>query len=517
MRPDDDGPAVIEGSGSGVSIEPEAELSWFSGSVVAEPSDVVAEGSRLVDRGELARGGMASIRRAYDRNILREVAVKRVHPDSDRAIADASPLLLEEAQITGQLEHPNIVPIYDLGTGEDGAPLLVMRLIQGQTLTVVMREFWRGGRNPVVLREILEILLKVCDALSYAHSRGVVHRDLKPDNVMIGSHGQVYVMDWGCALLLAGSDAQLPAIRSRRSAANVVVGTAAYMSPEQARGLIDRVDERADVYSIGAILYQLLTGRPPHRAATMVDSVRFAQAGAVTPPDEVRPEIELPRGLVAITMRALAADPDERYPSIEGVRADLDRFVAGVDWFPRRRFGAGETIVREGDDAYTAYVIESGSCEVSRMVGGQRQVRTHLGPGDVFGETAILTDLVRTATVVATGDVVAIEITRSIFEHRIGAGSWLAMFIRTLARRFKETEQRLVTDAGHARRIAEAALTHLAIAGAAGADGQIEARWSPLRRGLVQVFGVDDAAIRQAIEAAPELVVDEQRDVVIRR
>jgi serine/threonine-protein kinase len=471
---------------------------------------------RLVDLGELAKGGMASVRRAFDRNIRREVAIKRLGaPDPD--VADAADFLVEEAQITGQLEHPNIVPVYDLGAGSDGAPMFVMRLVHGRTLTSVMRAYWKGGRNPIELREILEVLLKVCDAVSYAHSRGVVHRDLKPDNIMIGTHGQVYVMDWGCALLLAGSDAHIPdGMRSRRGAPGILLGTAQYMAPEQARGEIDRIEPRSDVYGLGAILYQLLTERPPHRGPSFLESVRIAQLGQVAPPAEVRRGDDLPETLVAIAMRALAAEPEGRHGSVDELRGELERFVAGIDWFPRRRFAAGDSIVRQGDPAYTAYVIESGACDVVREVNGASSTIRQIGRGDVFGETAIFTDMVRSASVIAVGDVVAIEITRSAFEHRIGSESWLGKFMRTLAHRFRDTERRLdrLGATSLFARVTDATLVHLHAAGVPGAAGRIQVAWSPVRESLARVLGVDETLVEEAILGSSELVIDFDLDLV---
>jgi serine/threonine-protein kinase len=516
-----------------IALEPEAELSWFTGALDAMDSQEPGvhrpgkpppvprprpnhKTGRLMDLGELAKGGMASVRRAFDRNIRREVAIKRLGAP-DPQVADAAEFLVEEAQITGQLEHPNIVPVYDLGAASDGAPMFVMRLVHGRTLTTVMRSYWKGGRNPIELREILEVLLKVCDAVSYAHSRGVVHRDLKPDNIMIGTHGQVYVMDWGCALLLAGSDAQLPeGVQSRRAAPNILLGTAQYMAPEQARGEIERVEPRSDVFGLGAVLYQLLTERPPHRGPNFVESVRIAQVGHVAPPTELRPELDLPGTLVDIAMRALAADPADRQPSVDDLKRELEHFVSGIDWFPRRRFADGESIVRQGEAAYTAYVIESGVCDVVRDVMGVRSTVRQISRGDVFGETAIFTDGVRSATVVAAGDVVAVEITRSAFEHRIGTESWLGNFMRTLAHRFRDAERRL--DALGATstfaRVVEATLVHLHAAGVPGPPGRIQVPWSPLRDSLVHHLGVDETLVDEAIFGSSELQINLDLDIV---
>jgi serine/threonine-protein kinase len=156
---------------------------------------------RFRDGGEIARGGMGSIRRVYDTLLRREVAMKVGDP-SNPTYAQTALRFMEEAQITGQLDHPNIVPVHDLGAGADSKGVFfTMKLVEGETLSLFIERMHRGDYDHRAIERFLEVFGKICDALSFAHSRGVVHRDLKPDNVMVGSHGQVYVMDWGVALL----------------------------------------------------------------------------------------------------------------------------------------------------------------------------------------------------------------------------------------------------------------------------------------------------------------------------
>ena len=209
---------------------------------------------------ELGRGGMGRIHPATDRNLLRHVALKRLAKElvTEPFYRDG---FVAEAQITGQLEHPNIVPVHELALDASGVPYFTMKLVQGAGFHHWLLDPNRPPGSTERIEEGLEIFLKVCDAIAYAHHRGVIHRDLKPDNIIVADFGQVYVMDWGLARLsrtrpASGENAQMEAPGA--------VGTPAYMSPEQARGIPSEMNERSDVFGLGAILYEILTGRTPY-------------------------------------------------------------------------------------------------------------------------------------------------------------------------------------------------------------------------------------------------------------
>jgi serine/threonine-protein kinase len=242
--------------------------------------------------GELARGGMGAILKGRDADLGRDLAIK-VLLESHERNPEVVRRFIEEAQIGGQLQHPGVVPVYELGTFPDRRPYFAMKLVTGRTLGSLLQDRPDLAHN---LPRFLAIFEQVCQTMSYAHARGVIHRDLKPSNIMVGSFGEVQVMDWGLAKVLPqGGIADEPGTqpvpatlvttlrsgstgRGSESQAGSVLGTPAYMAPEQARGEVERVDERADVFGLGAILCEILTGQPPFVAASR-EEIRARAAG----------------------------------------------------------------------------------------------------------------------------------------------------------------------------------------------------------------------------------------------
>ncbi|HEX3593898.1 MAG TPA: cyclic nucleotide-binding domain-containing protein [Polyangiaceae bacterium] len=419
-----------------------------------DPLSAVAKaaGERLCDVGEIGRGGMGCVRRVYDTLLRREVAMKVSDPESPE-YTQAALRFMEEAQITGQLDHPNIVAVHDLFTGQDARGVyFTMKLVEGETLTEQIAAMHRVPYDHVAIERVLRVLVKVCEALAFAHARGVIHRDLKPDNVMVGSYGQVYLMDWGVALLSPSAGA--PASSSRVTLSEdlargsldehgSIVGTFEYMAPEQAWGKTTEIDARTDVFGLGSILYHLLVGRGPNASPTAFTALQRAQRCRPTPADEAAAWPNLPPGLCRITMKALSKAPEERYPSVDALREDVEDFLRGGGWFETRVFPPGGVIVRQGDSAEMAYIIVSGSCEVYKTTDGAPTLLRVLRPGDVFGETAILTGEPRSASVVAVDEVVAKVVTRDALEKELGRGSWAGAFVKALAERFRDVDEKL--------------------------------------------------------------------------
>lgn len=267
---------------------------------------------------EIGRGGMGVIRAAEQVALGRTVAIKTVRPDHGNP--DAALDLLREAWITGSLEHPNIVPVHHLGVDDRGLPLIVLKKIEGASWASVLGDAAAvqarfGSRD--LLAWNIGILLRVLDAIRFAHSRGILHRDLKPANVMIGDFGEVYLLDWGIAVSLRPDPTgRLPLATDTRQ----IVGTPCYMAPEMVEVTME-LSERTDVYLAGAVLFELLTGRPPHLASTAVATMTSVMLSQPDLPADAPPE------LAAICRRAMHADPAQRYASADELRLALQRYL----------------------------------------------------------------------------------------------------------------------------------------------------------------------------------------------
>jgi len=317
----------------------------------------------------LAKGGMGAILSARDNSIQRTVALKVILTGAD-ASEEHIQRLVTEARITGQLEHPSIVPLHELGVTADGVVYYTMRLVEGVTLSEVLENIRQKdpatiGKYP--LRTLLTGFQKICDAVAFAHSRGVVHRDLKPDNIMLGEFGEVFVMDWGLAKrvrkdgheldtthLTAGDGPDL-STDTFKTLSGQVKGTPRYMAPEQAEGRVEDIDERTDIYALGAILYTILTLHPPVTGDSVNEVLTRVASGAITPPTSYNPrnthitritrplppaqpiappldhcpDRRIPAALSAVAMKALARDRNKRYQTVAALQQDIAAYQGG--------------------------------------------------------------------------------------------------------------------------------------------------------------------------------------------
>ncbi len=387
----------------------------------------VPPGWRVTDLGLLGQGGMSRVYRVRDEGLGREIALKVLRPQlvrEDGAVAR----FVEEAKITAQLDHPNIPPVYALSDEKKKSTCFTMKVLEGISLQQML-QMPRQDPNEFLFKA-LEVMVRVCDAVAFAHTRGIIHCDLKPQNVMVAEHGQIYVVDWG----LARRKDELARLAKNEEG---VIGTPAYMAPEQARGELKSIDERTDVFCLGGMLYRILTGRPPYVAQTADDTLKLAEKAVIAPPESVvRPGTLLPRRLVAICMRALAIDRAQRYPGAGELRAEIEDFIRGTARLPEKKFQAGEAIVREGEEGDCAYIILDGHCQANRVVAGKTQMLRLMGPGEMFGEAAVLTGSPRLATVTALMETTVAVVDRTFLQEEMERTSLIALAIRAVAASF---------------------------------------------------------------------------------
>jgi serine/threonine protein kinase len=338
-----------------VKSQPEIEVKSVSVAPVAQ-----AWTGRIQVVEEVGRGAMGRVLRVFDSKLRRELALKVAPLPRNEMARDRLARFVEEAQITAQLEHPNVVPVHDLGVDPDGHAYFSMKLIRGQSLETILEKREQGDASTLAefgLRRLLDVFLQTCQAIEYAHARGVIHRDLKPANIMVGDFGEVQVMDWGVAKLIGRPDsleavstltdrpslppppessAKSSAVRGVTSVRAVakawetqvgeVLGTPAYMSPEQAKGL--PVDERTDIYALGVLLYEILCGKVPFDDEDATRTLERVIDEAPPRPTEIDPTV--PHALEELALRLLEKEPEQRTLTIAQIRAHVQNYIEGI-------------------------------------------------------------------------------------------------------------------------------------------------------------------------------------------
>jgi len=307
---------------------------------------------------------MGKVLLVYDQDIRRRVAMKVLR--DERVDTKAISRFLEEAQATGQLEHPNIAPVYDLGIDKSGRVFFTMKLVRGRNLREIVRDLAIGRvevRRHFTLTRLIQILQQASMGVHYGHVRGVIHRDLKPDNLMVGDFGEVLVMDWGLAKISTHDyekeDLNDPVESYRQDSGlltqdGTVQGTLVYMAPEQAKGWIDEIDERTDVFGLGAILYEMLTYCPPYDGKSGREILEKAGVGEIPPPHLRAPRNRIPPSLEAICAKALAPLKDNRYADAKEFHEALQVYLDGTAEAPRRREEAAQ-LARQGKSKIREY------------------------------------------------------------------------------------------------------------------------------------------------------------------
>lgn len=374
-----------------------------------EPSPRQTAEGRFRREDVLGEGGEGRIYSAHDVLLGREVAVKVMYPARDGDHDQG----LREARVLSKLDHPSIIPVHDLVHDESGARVLVMKLVRGRTLSQVLETSAQTPPSHALAFDILNVVVRLCEAVAHAHQMGVLHLDIKPSNVMVGGFGEVHLMDWGASIGLESISAHSPRM----------LGTPGFMAPEQMWGDPRMIDERADVYGLGAVLFYALTGAAPHDLDTW------------TLPGHLE-------GLVGIVRGTLHHDRGRRTSSVDELRRQIMEFQRGEAPIRPRVYPAGTWIIREGEAGDEAFIIDSGRCEVVQDRNGDLVHLREMGPGELFGELALFEEGVRTASVRALEDVhVQVIQYPTLMAELSRSRPWLRTLIEGLATRLRGRER----------------------------------------------------------------------------
>jgi len=415
-------------------------------------------------QGKLISGGMGAILEVIDQDFYRPTAMKVIKPsfkNDERALVD----FIREAKITAMLEHPNIIPVHEMGISEETGLFFTMKLMQGEPLNSILNEIKKG--NAVYQEKyneysLMNIFRKICDAVDFAHSRDIIHRDIKPHNVIVGRHGEVLLMDWGLALYIG--DPEKEENPSQKAALqhileltdkgkNIIQGSPAYMSPEQAGGDGTQLDKKTDIFLLAATFYHILTLEAPYTGENLKDVLQKAKLRNLIHPQKRSPERHIPDELCRIVMKASALKKEDRYDSVQELIQDIDGVIAG-HWLKQEKklFASGRFLMQEGEEAGEAYLIDKGKVQVYRQAdGGGKLVLGTLAAGDIVGEMALITNDKRSASVKALEDTEVSVLTKDILLRNLKKlPPYIEKIMSTLTRRLQTANivihPHLVTD-----------------------------------------------------------------------
>jgi serine/threonine-protein kinase len=408
---------------------------------------------------KLVSGGMGSIFKVQDQDLNRLSAMKVILPrfkSNEDTLCD----FITEAKITGLLEHPNVIPVHELGLLRDTGLFFTMKLLgQGESLNDILNEIRRG--NPEYVEKyntyhLLNIFRKVCDAVSYSHSFNIVHRDIKPHNIMVGDYGEVLLMDWGIAQFVGNpGDENDPTIREVREdiekytkgKKDMIKGSPTYMSPEQVIGEPHLLDKRSDIFLLGSTLYHMFTFEAPYFGKDIYEILRKAETGDLVPPQIRNPATQIPEEICRIIMKAMAHRKENRYQNVEELASDIDDLISGK-WSRQEKkvFQPGEMLMREGEEGEEAYLILSGEVQVVKESEGHKIVLATLKEGDVIGEMSLISKekVTRSASVEALKKTEAAILTKHVISQNLKKlPPYMEKIVATLTDRLREANTKI--------------------------------------------------------------------------
>lgn len=400
---------------------------------------------------DLGEGGLSRVTSSFDRCLNRIVAVKELREEflSDPDLLNA---FITEVKMISYLDHPGVVTVYDTHLTAEQELRYTMQLVDGQTL----QEFLQHYQQPEAacenyLSDVINIFTRLCETLAFVHDKGVVHLDLKPENIILGQYGEVMIMDWGNASLFNPSlyEDYVRKFRKTGAEANMelevrdaILGTPLYMSPEQTLSR-NELGPASDLFSIGVVIYELLTGHRPFAAPTVVEIVERVRTHVPPPVHEMNPDI--PVRLSHIVGKMMQKAPGDRHQSAHEVLHDLQTAMTSGQAFPLWEIPAGQVIFHEGDPGDFTIRIKSGRIEISKENQGSKKVLAELGPGDVLGELAVFSNLPRTATATTLEDTeVYLMRSAEVNAELDKLSPWVSQIIHALSNRFEVLNRKVM-------------------------------------------------------------------------
>ncbi|MBF0104957.1 MAG: protein kinase [Deltaproteobacteria bacterium] len=401
--------------------------------------------------GQIAKGSMGEVFHVYDEDFQRYLVLKIILPQHKK-VQTVINSFIEEARLTAQIEHPNIIPVHDIGFIPGYGIYFTMKHLKGETLKDILTKI--KDKDTTYTQkydgyELLRIVRKVCDAVSYAHSKNIIHRDIKPQNIMVGDFGEVLLMDWGMAKKRPETEHVVYLEETeeyKNKKAGSIEGSPGYMSPEQAYGATAAIDCSSDLYLVGATLYHIYTMMPPYTGKTLKTVLERARGNVHTPPENAAyPGHHMPTALCRVINTAMNADKKKRYATIQELIRDLDDVISGKTFYETRFFKAGTHLVKEGETGNEAYIIQTGTVQVYKSDKNKKIVLSELKSGDAVCEMALITSDLRSASVLALTDTEVLVVSKEHFSRNLqNLPPWMEKIVVTLANRLEVSNKRLM-------------------------------------------------------------------------